>query len=321
MATETSALVALSNDIAATVERTAPSVVAVEGRARIGSSGFYVRPDLILTADHALESDEVEVIGADGESVPATIAGRDPSTDLALLRVAQTGTPLSFAPAEALRVGAIALAVTRDDDGDVAASMGVLSAVGGAWRTWHGGEIDRFVRPDLSLYPRFSGSPLVDVTGAVLGMNTGGLSRRQDLAVPASTIERVVEMLLSGGGRVPRGYLGVALQALALAREGDPRGAIVLGVEPGAPADRGGLIVGDIVLALDGAPVGDADDVHARLGSGSVGRTIALDVLRGGTPQRVEVTVGARPDDEEQDGHEHGGRERGRRRQHGGWGR
>ena len=317
MAIETSVLVALSNDIAGTVERTAPGVVAVEGRSRIGSSGFFIRPDLILTADHALESDEIEVVGADGQSVPATVAGRDPSTDLALLRVAQAGTPLRFAPAEALRVGALAIAVARDDDGDVAASMGVLSAVGGAWRTWHGGEIDRFVRPDLSLYPRFSGSPLVDATGAVLGMNTGGLSRRQDLAVPASTIERVVETLLSGGGRVPHGYLGVALQALAPAREGDPRGAIVLGVEPGAPADRGGIIVGDILLALDGTPIGDSDDVHARLGAGSVGRTLALDVLRGGTPQRVEVTVGARPADEE---NEHGGRERGRHR-HGGRGR
>lgn len=326
MATETSALVALSNDIAGTVERTAPAVVAVEARARIGSSGFYVRPDLILTADHALESDEVEVVGADGRGVPATIAGRDPSTDLALLRVARSGEPLRFAPPEALRVGALALAVARDDDGDVAASMGVLSAVGGPWRTWHGGEIDRFVRPDLSLYPRFSGSPLVDVTGAVLGMNTGGLSRRQDLAVPASTIQRVVDSLLRGGGRVPHGYLGVALQALAPVGEGDPRGAIVLGVEPGGPADRGGLIVGDIVLALDGAPVGDVEDVHVRLGPGSVGKAVGLDVLRGGAPHRLEITVGARPDEDERGGPEQGGRERGRRRHRhgggwGGWGR
>ncbi len=312
MATETSALAALSNDIAATVERTAHGVVAVEARARIGSSGFYVRPNLILTADHALESDEVEVVHAEGRSESAAIAGRDPSTDLALLRTGSAGAPLRFAPAAALRVGALAVAVARDDDGDVAASMGVLSAVGAAWRTWHGGEIDRFVRPDLSLYPRFSGSPLVDVSGAVLGMNTGGLSRRQDLTVPASTIERVVETLLSGGGRVPRGYLGVALQGLAPAREGDPRGAIVLGVEPGGPAERGGLIVGDILLALDGTPVGDADDVHARLGPGSVGRTIGLDVLRGGTPRRVEVAVGARPGDDEA-GHD--------RRRHGGRGR
>ena len=179
-----------------------------------GSSGFFIRPDLILTADHALESDEIEIVRANGETETAAIAGRDPSTDLALLRVENAGMPLDFAAQDALRVGAIVLAVARDDDGDLAAAMGVISAVGDAWRTWHGGDIDRFVRPDLSLYPRFSGSPLVDVTGRVIGLNTGGLSRHQTLTVPASTIERVVDALLTRGGRIPRGYLGVALQGV-----------------------------------------------------------------------------------------------------------
>jgi S1-C subfamily serine protease len=291
MATETGALVALSNDLAATVERVAAGVVAVEARSRIGSSGFFIRPDLILTADHALESDEVEIVRADGTAEPATIAGRDPSTDLALLRVTSPGTPLEFAAPEALRVGAIALAVARDDDGDLAASMGVISAVGGAWRTWQGGDVDRFVRPDLSLYPRFSGSPLVDVGGRVFGLNTGGLSRRQVVTVPATTIQRVVDALLTRGGRIPRGYLGVALQAVA-------GGAIVLGIEPGSPADRGGLIVGDIIVAIGGARIEDADDVHARLGSGTVGTELAVDVLRGGSPKSLRVTVGDRPADD-----------------------
>lgn len=291
MATETSALVALSNDVVATVERVASGVVSVEARARLGSSGFYVRPNLVLTADHALESDEIEVVASGGERRRAQVVGRDPSTDLALLRTESAGTPLSFAGPEALRVGAIVLALARDDDGDLAATMGVLSAVGGAWRTWHGGEIDRFVRPDLSLYPRFSGSPLVDVTGAVLGLNTGGLSRRQALTVPAATIQRVVETLLARGGRIPRGYLGVHLQQVA-------GGAIVLSVEPGGPADRGGLIVGDVITAVDGARIGDVDDVHTRLGTSSVGTTIGVDVIRGGAPAQVRVTVGERPQDE-----------------------
>ncbi len=289
MATETSALAALSNDIASTVERVASGVVAVEGRARIGSSGFYVRPDLILTADHALESDEIEIVRANGDTETATIAGRDPSTDLALLRVENAGVPLEFASTDALRVGAIVLAVARDDDGDLAASMGVISALGEAWRTWHGGDIDRFIRPDLSLYPRFSGSPLVDVTGRVIGLNTGGLSRRQALTVPASTIERVVEALLTRGGRIPRGYLGVALQ-------GVQGGVIVLGVEPTSPADQAGLIVGDIITALGGKAVEDADDVHAQLSAGTVGKQLALDVRRGGSPRHVQVTVGERPE-------------------------
>jgi serine protease DegQ len=291
MATETSALVALSNDVAATVERVAASVVAVEARARLGASGFYVRPNLVLTADHALESDEIEIVAAGGTPEPAALVGRDPSTDLALLRTQREGTPLAFAGAEALRVGAIVLAVARDDDGDLAATLGVLGAVGGPWRTWHGGEIDRFVRPDLSLYPRFSGSPLVDVQGAVLGLNTGGLSRRQALTVPASTIQRVVETLLARGGRIPRGYLGVHLQRVG-------SGAIVLAVEPDGPADRGGLIVGDVIAAVDGARVVEVDDVHAKLGTASVGTALDVDVLRGGAPQRLRVTVGERPQED-----------------------
>jgi len=286
---ETGALVALSNDVAATVERVAPGVVAVEARSRIGSSGFFIRPDLILTADHALESDEIEIVRADGKTENATVAGRDPSTDLALLRVEKAGTPLEFASVDALRVGAIVLAVARDDDGDLAASMGVISALGAPWRTWHGGDIDRFVRPDLSLYPRFSGSPLVDVTGRVIGLNTGGLSRRQSLTVPAATIQRVVDALLTRGGRIPRGYLGVALQAVR-------GGAIVLGVEADSPADKGGLIVGDIITAIAGASVEDADDVHAQLGASTVGTALGIDVLRGGTPKHLDVTVGERPE-------------------------
>jgi S1-C subfamily serine protease len=290
MAIETSALSALSDGIASTVERVAPSVVAVEARSRIGSSGFFVRSDLILTADHALESDEVEIVRAGGETWGAAIVGRDPSTDLALLRVkGDDGVALEFAGPESLRVGAIALAVARDDDGDLAASMGVISAVGGAWRTWQGGDVDAFVRPDLSLYPRFSGSPLVDAAGRVMGMNTGGLSRRQALTVPAATIRRVVDALLTRGGRIPRGYLGVALQ-------GVHGGVIVLGVEPDSPADRGGLIVGDVITAIGGEPVEDANDVHARLGSGTVGAQLAIELRRGGAPKRVDVTVGERPE-------------------------
>ena len=289
METQTSALASLSEEIATTVERVAASVVAVEGRSRLGSSGFFVRPDLVLTADHALESDEIEIVRADGKEERATIAGRDPSTDLALLRTTAPGTPLEFAADAALRVGAIALAVARDDDGDLAATMGVISAVGAAWRTWQGGEIDRFVRADLSFYPRFSGSPLLDVGGRVVGMNTGGLSRRQAVTVPATTIQRIVETLVTRGGRIPRGYLGVALQRVA-------GGAIVLGVEPKSPADAGGIIVGDIIAAIGGEPIADADDVHAQLGAGTVGQRLTIDVVRGGAPRRLEIVVGERPE-------------------------
>jgi S1-C subfamily serine protease len=295
MTTVAGALVALSNDIVATVDRVAPSVVAVEARHRTGSSGFYVRPNLVITADHTLETDDIEVVHADGSSERATIAGRDASTDVALLRTATAGVPLPFAPATALRTGAIALAVARDDDGDLATTMGVISAVGAAWRTWQGGEIDRFVRPDLALYPRFSGSALVDASGAAFGMNTGGLSRRQDVTVPAATLERVIEALLTRG-YIPRGYLGVALQAVTLpAALGDGAAAVVVGVEPDSPADRSGVIVGDLLLGFDGARV-DIEELHATIARSAVGAELAADVLRGGRTQRIPVTIGERPE-------------------------
>jgi S1-C subfamily serine protease len=289
------ALATLSDEIAATIERAAGGVVAVEARRRIGSSGFYIRPNLILTADHALESDDVEIVHAGGATEAGTIAGRDPSTDLALVRTASAGTPLTFAPADAARVGAIALAVARDDDGDLSATMGVISAVGAAWRTWHGGEIDRFIRPDLALYPRFSGSPLIDVNGAVIGLNTGGLSRRQSLTVPATTIERVVAALLERG-HIARGYLGVALQPVRLPRAlGGGDGAVVVGVDPDGPADRAGMILGDVITGANGTP-SDLEDLHATIAAARLGATLPVDVLRGGVRQRVDVLVGERPD-------------------------
>lgn len=294
MSLSTSALAALSNDIAGTIERVAPGVVAVEARHRIGSTGFYVRPNLILTADHALESDDIEVVHEGGTTERATIVGRDASTDLALLRTETAGMPLPFADGAALRVGAIAFAVARDDDGDVAATMGVVSAVGAAWRTWHGGDIDRYVRPDLSLYPRFAGSPLIDGNGAVIGMNTPALSRRQDVTVPATTIARVVETLVTRG-HIAQGYLGVALQQVQLPENlGGGSAAVAVGVEARSPADRAGLIVGDILTGTSGERI-DIEDLHATIARTAPGTTLALDVLRGGVLQGVAVTIGERP--------------------------
>jgi S1-C subfamily serine protease len=290
------ALAALSNDIAATIEAVAANVVAVEGRDRIGSSGFFLAPNTIVTADHALESDEIAVIFPDGRSEPARIAGRDAATDIALLSVASAGPP-AFATLASpdLRVGAIAIAVARDDDGDVSATMGVVGSIGAAWRTWRGGEIDRFVRADVSLYPRFSGSPLVDAAGRLIGMNTWGLSRRQAVVVPAATITRVVDAL-GTRGRVARGYLGLAMQRIELpAALGGGSGVIVLGVAPGAPAEAGGFIVGDIITALGGRRIADSDDVQAALDASSVGSQSIAGIVRGGKPLDLTVTIGERP--------------------------
>jgi S1-C subfamily serine protease len=292
------ALAALSNDIAATVETVAAAVVAVEARDRVGSSGFFIRPNTIVTADHALESDEIDVVYADGRTETARLAGRDPSTDLAFLTVATPGpAALSAGAVSDVRVGAIAIAVARDDDGDVAATMGVVGSVGAAWRTWRGGEIDRFVRADLSLYPRFSGSPLVDAAGHLIGMNTWGLSRRQAIVVPAATIARVTDAL-GTRGRIARGYLGLAMQRIDLPESfGGGSGVIALGVAPGGPAERGGVIVGDIITTLSGRRIADSDDIQALLDASSVGAQTVVGVLRGGKPHELNVTIGERPDE------------------------
>jgi serine protease DegQ len=288
------ALAALSHDIAGTVEAVAAHVVAVEGRDRVGSAGFFLRANTIVTADHALESDQVDVVYADGRTESARVTGRDAATDIALLSVATAG-PGGLAANDDLRVGAIALAVARDDDGDLSATMGVIGSVGAAWRTWRGGELDRFVRADVSLYPRFSGSPLVDATGRLIGMNTWGLSRRQAVVVPTATIARVVEAL-GTRGRIARGYLGLAMQGIDLpAAFGGGSGVIALGVAPDGPAERGGLIVGDIITTLSGRRISDSDDIGALLDAASVGNQTVVGLLRGGNPLELTLTIGERP--------------------------
>ena len=300
----TSALVALSNDIAGTIERASGAVVAVEGGGRFSTSGFSIDDQHIITSDHAIDDDDetVEIVHADGKTEQATVVGHDGSTDLALLRSERAASVvLAHAPNDDLRVGALALALARDDDGDLAATMGVISALGAAWRTWRGGEFDRFIRPDVAISPRFSGGPLIDVHGRIVGMNTWGLSRRNAPTVPASTIARVVESLASGK-RVSRGYLGIAMQSLELpqalaeiAKVAVGGGVIALGVENSGPAHNGGVIVGDIIVSLDGKRVNDGDDITSFLGTASVGKERAVNIIRGGGAHALRITAGERP--------------------------
>lgn len=298
------ALIALSNEIAGTIERTGGAVVAVEGGGRFGTSGFFVDEHHIITSDRAIDDDDatVAIVHADGATEQAAIVGHDGSTDLALLRSTRSApTVLPNAPDDELRVGSLAFALGRDDDGDLAATMGVISALGEPWRTWRGGELERFIRPDAGMAPRFSGGPLIDVHGRIIGMNSWGLSRRNALTVPAATIARVVASL-AAGRRVARGYLGIAMQsldlpaALAQIAQVEPGGGVIaLGIESDGPAHRGGLIVGDIIVALDEKRVNDGDDVTQALGTASVGKTVSARIVRGGAAHSVTITIGERP--------------------------
>jgi len=293
------ALQTLSNDLATAVERVAPSILTVNARPRLPSTGIHWRPGLVVTADHTVRAEDgISVTTGDGRAVAATLAGRDRGTDLAVLRVPEmTGAGAVLGDDATLRVGHMVLALGFGPR----ASWGVISALGPRWRSWRGGEIDRLVRLDLVMYPGFSGGPLVDAGGRVVGLNTSGLARESRLAVPAATVSRVVDEI-SRKGHVSRGYLGLGMQPVRLPEPlrallglpGDG-GLIVVTVQPDGPAAHAGVLLGDVLVALDGVPVADLGDVQARLGGDRVGSTIAALVVRAGARAEVRITVGEQP--------------------------
>ena len=296
------ALTALSNELAAAVERAGRSVVTVHARPRLPSSGVHWRQGVIVTAEHTVKHDEEITIGLpDGSTVPATLAGRDPGTDLAVLKAESLTNPIVDFSNEQVQPGNLALAVGRAPDSGVNATMGVISAVSGAWRTWRGGMVDQYIRLDVTLYPGSSGGAVVNTLGEALGVATSGLSRLAGLSVPASTVNRIVNELLTRG-HISRGYLGLGLQPIAI--PGDlakrlklpvPHGVIVLSVEPNGPSERAGLMIGDILVTLNGTSIRDTDDVQSVLEPGFVGKNVQAAVVRGGALTDASITVGERP--------------------------
>ena len=299
----TSLLLGLSNDLAGAVQKAGGAVVAVNARQRVPSSGIHWRPGVIVTSDHTVERDEeITVTLADGRTVPATLAGRDPSTDIAVLKVQGVeASTADIGESNSLAVGQMVLAVGRPGEHGLSASYGVISALSGNWSTYRGGQIDQFVRPDLTFYPGFSGGPLVNAHGQIVGMNTSGLTRGLGVTIPASTVNRVADQLLSKG-RIARGYLGLGFQpvhlpdslknTLNLASNG---GLIVVTVEQGGPAEQAGMFIGDVLVALDNTPITDIDAVQSMLGSDRVGKAITARVVRGGVLADVAITVAERP--------------------------
>jgi len=297
------ALVALSNEIASTVEQAGRAVVAVHGRPRVSSSGVIWRPGIVLTADHTLRrEDGIRVTLPDGRTVPAEIAGRDPGTDLAVLKTgAVNGSGFDERAVTELRTGHLALVIGRSPDTGVSATLGVISGVSGPWHTWRGGRVDQFLRLDAGVFPASSGGAVVDAEGRFIGLATLGLSRTSPLAIPLATIQRVATELLDKG-HIARGFLGVGLQPVPLPQHLQEKlgraaksGLIVLSVEPDAPAGNAGVLIGDVFLALDSKPVEDTDDVQAFLGSEYVGKQIKASILRGGESIELQMVVGERP--------------------------
>lgn len=301
MAESINPLVAFSDHATQLVERTGSSIVAVHGGGRGSSSGIHWRSGVIVTAEEVLERDEdVKITLPSGRLVEASLAGRDPSTDVAVLRFQPDGLPAaSTADAAPLRPGHVVLAVGNHEGAPVA-SLGVVATVGGPWHSLRGGTIDNLIRVDLVLSRAAEGGALIDAQGRVIGMAVLG-PRRRVLAIPTSTIDRVVDQLLAKG-HVFRGYLGAGLQPLRRGRAshdaqpaGSVRGVLVVSIDPDGPAARAGLLVGDIVTTWNAKPIDRVRDVMHLLGVDSVGATVDLQLIRGGAPMTLKVALGERP--------------------------
>lgn len=295
------ALAELSSQLASAVENAGKSVVAIHARRRIPSSGIVWRDGVVVSASHTVRRNEdIQVALPTGESASATIAGRDAATDLVALRL--TGATPRVAPradADALRVGSIVLAVGRPGR-DVTASFGIISAVAEGWRTVQGARVDRVLRLDLAVYDGFSGGPLIDSSGGVVGLNNSALARGTPIALPAAVVDRVVDELLQRG-HVRRAYLGVAVHPIALgvafAKHHQLAGEIalmVMSVAERGPAERAGLMVGDVLIEAKGQPLRRPSDLLDALSSVRDGSQLALTFLRGGTKKSLSVTPGDR---------------------------
>jgi S1-C subfamily serine protease len=285
-------LAALSNEITAAVAAAAPHVVAVHARPRLSSSGVIWRPGVIVTAEHTIRrEEEIAVTLPDGRNVPATLAGTDPGTDLAVLKfegATDAPAPTTGAPAP----GTLALALGRSEDSGPNATLGIISASSGEWRTWRGGRLDHYLRLDLTLYPGSDGGAVITTAGEVIGVATSALSRIAGLAIPSVTVNRVLEEILSRG-HVARGYLGVGLQPVELPDH--QRGLIVLSLEPAGPAAKSGTMIGDILVKLGGKAAHDTDDIQVALESRKVGDLVVMEILRGGEARELTVTIAERP--------------------------
>ena len=289
----------LSNELAALVAAAAQSVVAVHGGGRRPSSGIIWQPGIVVTAEETIVRDaDLALTLPGGNQVPATLAGRDPSTDIAVLRYEATPAPKAFATspfAADLRAGHIAVAI-GSAEGEAVATLGIVALAGGAWRSRLGGQLDARLVIDARLPTIAEGGALVSADGSLIGIPVFG-PRRRVLAIPAATIARVVP-IIEDRGHITRGYLGVGLQRVPLAAaEGAEtrRGAMVVTLDPAGPAKAAGILQGDIIVRLGGSAVTGLRSLYQQLGSDAVGKKMAVDLIRAGVHKTVDVTIAPRP--------------------------
>ena len=296
----TVSLVSLSNELASIVERSAVAVVAVHARPRFNSSGVHWSPGIVVTAEHTVRDDEnVFITTGTGEKFAAEVAGRDPGTDLAVLRVKDLNIPIApRVESSDYRPGHLVLVVGRNKE-SANAGVGVIGSIGGPSQTWRGGKLDEVIRLDLSLHPVASGGAVVDASGKLIGIGTPALSRASVFAIPHGTVERAVRALVAHG-RIPQGYLGAGLQPISLPEHltkslglSVSAGLMTVSVDQEAPAGKAGLLIGDVLLDLGGQPVHRPESIRPLLAE-AVGKTLSARILRGGVLVNLEVTVAER---------------------------
>ncbi|HRJ55530.1 MAG TPA: trypsin-like peptidase domain-containing protein [Anaerolineales bacterium] len=291
----------LSEAMANAAEAAGKSTVMVDARRRIPASGIAFAKDLILTADHVVERDEdIRILLGDGHETTARLAGRDPGTDLAVLKLdSASATPADIAKSPA-RVGQFVLAIGRPSKRGIESSFGTVNSLGGPVRTGRGGMLDAYIKTDVVSYPGFSGGPLINGEGQVYGINTSGFGGGGAITIPVEVAWKVAETL-AAHGKIKRGYLGIRSQTVNLPEEARSQlkreqetGLLIVGMEKDTPAEKSGLMVGDILVGVAGVAVEHHDELFVRLSGDVVGKSTPMDVLRGGTLQVVNVVVGER---------------------------
>jgi len=299
MTQEPNLLGALSDVLAARFAATRDSVAAVRLSERAHLGAILWRQDVLVTSEQSLpDRDALEAVLADGSDVTGKLAGRDPATNVAVIRLDKAAPQAPTLSASAAQVGALVIAAGADGGGRPSARLGMVNAVGPEWHSMRGGRIEARIQLDIRLAASEEGGPVFDAAGGWLGMTTFG-PRGQILVIPAATIERIAPALLAGG-RVPRGWLGTALRPVAVPDElrqaaGEATGLMVMSLSPEGPAAKAGIVPGDIIVSVDGTSARRLRSVLARLGSDSVGKSVALRVIRGGAVIAVEATITERP--------------------------
>jgi S1-C subfamily serine protease len=295
-------LSSFSNELTNLVQRISPSVVAVHARRHFPSSGLHWGQDLVVTADHTIAREEdIRVTLPDGKSVTASLLGRDPGADLAVLKVPGLGPAAALNTQEKPVLGEFALVVGRSPDSGANASLGIIGAASGPWRTWRGGRLEHYIRLDAMLYPNSSGGAVVNSRGSILGIATSALSRVAGLAISAPDITQITKQLLEKG-YVPQGYLGVGVYPVAIPDNlksklspENATGILILNVEKGSPAERAGVLLGDVLISLDSTPIGKIEDLQTFCASGVIGKSVNARLIRAGALIEKSIVAGERP--------------------------